>query len=70
VRDLPLDFTLDDSLAMVRDVKLSQVRTVVVGARVSRRGDVTPQPGDMQGWSAPVALGATDIKLEISELLR
>ncbi|MGZ5241289.1 MAG: c-type cytochrome biogenesis protein CcmI/CycH, partial [Caldimonas sp.] len=70
VRDLPLDFTLDDSSSMVSDVKLSKMQTVVVGARVSARGDVMPQPGDMQGWSAPVPVGTRGIHLEISEVLK
>ena len=70
VRDLPVEFTLDDSNAMVRDMKLSQVRTVVIGARISARGDVTPKPGDMQGWSAPVPVGTRGIRLEISEVLK
>jgi len=70
VRDLPLDFRLDDSMSMVPDVKLSQNATVVIGARVSLRGDVMPQPGDMQGWSAPVAVGTRGIKLEIGEVIK
>jgi cytochrome c-type biogenesis protein CcmH len=70
VRDLPFEFSLDDSNAMVRDVKMSQVRTVVIGARVSLRGDVTPKPGDMQGWSAPVPVGTHGMRLEISEVLK
>ncbi len=70
VRDLPLEFTLDDSNSMVQDAKLSRVRTVVIGARISMRGDVTPKPGDMQGWSAPVPVGTRGIRLEISEVLK
>ena len=70
VSDLPVEFTLDDSNAMVRDMKLSQVHTVVIGARISARGDVTPKPGDMQGWSAPVPVGTRGIRLEISEVLK
>jgi len=70
VRDLPLDFRLDDSMSMVPSVKLSQTPMVVIGARVSKRGDVMPQAGDMQGWSAPVAAGTKGIKLEISEVIK
>ena len=70
VSDLPTDFVLDDSNSMVRDVKLSQLTTVVIGARISKRGDVMPQAGDMQGWSAPVSIGAQGVKLEISEVLK
>jgi len=70
VRDLPLDFSLDDSMSMVKEAKLSQTPRVVIGARVSMRGDVMPQAGDMQGFSAPVSVGATGIHLEISEVLK
>jgi cytochrome c-type biogenesis protein CcmH len=70
VRDLPVDFKLDDSSAMVPQAKLSQQATVVIGARISRRGDVMPQAGDMQGWSAPVSVGTQGIKLEISEVIK
>lgn len=70
VRDLPLDFALDDSMSMVRDVRLSQASAVVIGARISRRGDILPQAGDMQGLSAPVNVGTRGVKLEISEVLK
>lgn len=70
VRDLPADFTLDDSMAMVPDAKLSREAAVVIGARVSQRGDVMPEPGDMQGWSAPVNVGTSGLRLEISEVIK
>ena len=35
VRDLPLEFRLDDSMAMVPDIHLSALSAVVVGARIS-----------------------------------
>ena len=55
VRDLPYRFRLDDSMAMTPAMKLSAFPRVVVGARVSKSGNATPQPGDLQGASAPVA---------------
>jgi cytochrome c-type biogenesis protein CcmH len=70
VSDLPLNFTLDDSMAMVANSGLSKFATVVVVARVSARGNVTPQAGDLEGVSAPVAVGAKDLKLEITEVLK
>ena len=70
VRDLPLEFSLDDSMAMVSDMRLSKVGTVVVGARISARGDIAPQAGDMQGLTAPVSVGTRGIRLEISEVLK
>jgi cytochrome c-type biogenesis protein CcmH len=70
VRDLPLDFRLDDSMAMVADRSLSSLPEVVIGARISKRGDATPQPGDLQGLSAPVKVGTQGVKLEISEVVQ
>lgn len=66
VKDLPLAFTLDDSMAMTPEARLSSAQRVVVGARISARGDATPQAGDLQGFSAPVAPGATGLKIQIS----
>ena len=54
VRELPIAFTLDDSLAMSPATRLSGVSQVVVGARVSRTANATPQTGDLQGLSVPV----------------
>ena len=69
VKDLPFTFTLDDSLAMTPTMKLSSAQRVVVGARISKRGDATAQAGDLQGLSAPMAPGATGVKLEITEVV-
>jgi cytochrome c-type biogenesis protein CcmH len=70
VRELPLDFTLDDSMAMVPGNTLSKAGEVVIVARVSRRGDVTPQAGDLQGSSTAVAAGARGVNVEIGEVLK
>jgi cytochrome c-type biogenesis protein CcmH len=65
-RELPLDFALDDTLAMVPQARLSQQREVFVGVRVSRRGDTIPTRGDLEGEIGPVAVGSTGLKLEIA----
>lgn len=70
VSDLPLNFTLDDSMGMVPNVNLSKLSTVVVVARISIRGNVTPGAGDLEGISAPVSVGTKDLKLEITEVLK
>ena len=67
VSDLPLDFTLDDSLAMSPAARLSSAQQVVVGARVSRSGNAAPSAGDYQVLSAPVSVNAGGLVLEISE---
>ncbi|MGE0673799.1 MAG: tetratricopeptide repeat protein [Methylibium sp.] len=66
-KDLPLQFTLDDSLSMSPAARLSGATQVVVGARLSRSGDAMPQPGDLQGLSAAVAVGTTGLQIEIGE---
>jgi cytochrome c-type biogenesis protein CcmH len=70
VSDLPLDFKLDDSLAMSPASKLSTASQVVVGARISKTGNAMPGPGDLQVLSAPMALGARDVRIEIAEAAR
>lgn len=69
VKDLPLDFTLDDSLSMSPAMRLSGAREVQVGARVSKSGTAIPQTGDLQVISGTVAVGAKGIKLDINELV-
>lgn len=66
-KDLPLQFTLDDSLSMSPAARLSGATRVVVGARVSRSGNAMPQPGDLQALSVPVAVGTTGLQIEIGE---
>jgi cytochrome c-type biogenesis protein CcmH len=66
VRDLPLSFTLDDSMAMPGGPRLSTAREVVVGARISKSGQATPSPGDFEGFSAPVAVGSRNVNVIIS----
>ena len=69
VKDLPASFTLDDSLAMGPGMGLSSAQQVVVGARISRSGQAMPQPGDLEGLSAPVAVGSQGVVVEISRAL-
>lgn len=70
VKELPLEVMLDDSLAMSPALRLSGARQVVVGARISTSGNAMPQPGDFQGLSAPVAVGARGVAVTISDELR
>lgn len=65
VRDLPLRFTLDDSMAMVAGARLSRVPALIVGARISRSGRATPASGDLEGQAAPVKPGTQGIVVRI-----
>lgn len=66
VKDLPINFTLDDSLAMSPAARLSGASQVVVGARVSKSGQAMAQPGDFEGMSAPMGVVAQGLKLTIA----
>jgi cytochrome c-type biogenesis protein CcmH len=63
--DLPFTFTLDDSSAMAPQFRLSGVRQVIVGARVSPSGDATPRTGDLTGQIGPVEVGSGKLVLMI-----
>ena len=70
VKDLPYEFRLDDSQAMSPAAKLSGADRVVVGARISKSGQAMPQPGDLEGLSAPVAPSASGVKVEIAGAIK
>lgn len=70
VGDLPLKFSLDDSMAMTPQFKLSTAGKVVVGARVSKSGDALARSGDIEGMSAPVSPGVGDLKIVIKNPVR
>lgn len=66
---LPLDFSLDDSMAMSPMAKISGASAVRIEARVSRSGGATPQPGDLVGTSDVVKPGASGVKIVIDKVL-
>jgi cytochrome c-type biogenesis protein CcmH len=66
--ELPLSFTLDDSMAMSPELKLSGFANVVVSARVSKSGDAMPQSGDLEGQSPPLAGRSSGIELSIDRV--
>ena len=69
VKDLPLQFTLDDSMAMWPAAKVSAYPRVVVTARVSKSGEGQAKPGDLQGESRVVAAGVSGLHIEIGTLV-
>lgn len=64
----PMPFTLDDSMAMAGNLKLSSYTQVVVGVRISRSGNAMPQPGDLIGQSAPAMPGAKGLRITIDQI--
>ena len=70
VKDLPLQFSLDDTMAMAPGLKLSAFPKVTITARVSKSGSVQAGPGDLQGASRAVASDATGVDVVIDSEVR
>lgn len=70
VKDLPYNFSLDDSMAMMPEMKLSAFTEVIVGARVSNSGSAKPVAGDLEGASATVSPGANGVTVAINQIVR
>jgi cytochrome c-type biogenesis protein CcmH len=68
-RELPKEFTLDDSMGMAPGVKLSAAQAVIIEARVSKSGNALPQSGDLAGKSAAVKPGASGVRVVIDQVV-
>jgi len=67
--ELPLEFSLDESMAMMPSMSMAKFDQVVVGARISKTGNAMPQSGDLQGASAAVAVGSEGIEILIDTVV-
>ena len=67
---LPFSFRLDDSQAMVPELRLSSVSEVALTARVSHSGAATPQSGDLQGVIQPGKVGSQGVGLVLDQVVR
>ena len=65
VSDLPLDFQLDDTMAMNPSMKLSKFPEVIVAARISKDGNAMPKSGDLKGSSSVIKVGSENLKIII-----
>ncbi len=68
VSELPLDFKLDDSMAMSPEFKLSSATEVRIEARISKSGSATPGPGDLIGVGPVVKPGANKVAVQIDQV--
>lgn len=63
VRDLPVDVTLDDSMAMMPQLKLSNYSEVKVNARISKNNSPMPAAGDLQAT-------ATEVQTDVDQVVQ
>ncbi len=54
VKDIPAEIRLDDTMAMMPQMKLSSYEQVIIGARISFSGQPVAQKGDWQGEIAAI----------------
>lgn len=69
VGSFPLQFRLDDSMAMNPANTLSKHKQVTVLVRISASGNPIAQPGDLEGRALGVAVGSKGVKLMIDRVL-
>jgi cytochrome c-type biogenesis protein CcmH len=69
VKDLPQNFTLNDAMAMMPSMKLSNFQEVAVGAKISKSGNATPQSGDLRGEISRVKVGTNNVQLVIDKIV-
>lgn len=69
VKDLPLQFSLDDSMAMQPQLKLSGFDQVMVVARVSKSGSPMAQSGDLQGMTDVVKPGVKGLNIVVDSVV-
>lgn len=68
VKELPLVVELDDSLAMMENLKLSSFKEVVIVARISKSGAPVATSGDFYGEVGPVRPeNKPEVSVKISE---
>lgn len=61
----PLEFELNDHMAMNPDNRLSKFKEVTLVARVAKSGDIKGAAGDLEGSLKAVKVGSTDVRLVI-----
>ena len=61
----PIEFELNDHMAMNPDNRLSKFKEVTLTARVAKSGDIKGAAGDLEGSLKAVKVGSTDVRLVI-----
>ena len=70
VNEWPITVTLDDSMAMMPSLRLSQFKNIVLTARISKSGVGNAKPGDLEGVSAVVSTQTKRVSLQINDVVK
>ncbi len=70
VTEWPITVVLDDSMAMMPALRLSQYENVVITARISKGGVGNAQAGDIQGMSAVISSQSESVNVVINEIVK
>ncbi len=69
-KELPLEVVLDDTMAMMPAMKLSNFDTVSIVARISKSGSTSAQSGDLEGEASEVSVGDGEpVKIVIQNMI-
>ena len=69
VKDLPKNFSLDDSMAMTPAMVISKYEQVTIEARISKSGNAITQSGDFNAAGVTAKPGAKEIKIVIDRVV-
>lgn len=69
VSEWPVTVTLDDSMAMMDNLKLSEFETVVITARISKNGVGNAKAGDLEGNSKAISSSSQSATIIIDSIL-
>lgn len=69
VSQWPIMVTLDDSMAMMESLKMSNFDEVVITARISKSGVGNAKPGDIEGQSTAIAISTKQTQITINKIL-
>lgn len=65
----PVAFTLDDTHSMLEGARLSSLAQMTLVARLSREGNATRRPGDIEGSLGAVTPGSRDLRLVLDRMV-
>ena len=66
----PVTVVLDDSMAMMPALKMSNFEKIIITARISKSGVGNAKPGDIQGKSDVLAISAKKANVVIDEIIK